>query len=58
MISFQLESTMEDHKPDPDMEEEKDVLKAHAAELFDYQNEKALMRKIDWQYEILFITMY
>lgn len=49
---------MEDHKPDPDMEEEKDVLKAHAAELFDYQNEKALMRKIDWQYEILFITMY
>lgn len=43
---------MEDHKPDPDMEEEKDVLKANAAEVFDYQNEKALMRKIDWQYEI------
>ncbi|KAJ6148941.1 hypothetical protein N7471_000140 [Penicillium samsonianum] len=39
---------MEDHKPDPDMEEEKDVLKANAAEVFDYQNEKALMRKIDW----------
>ncbi|KAF7525686.1 hypothetical protein PCG10_004677 [Penicillium crustosum] len=39
---------MEDHKPDPDMGEDKDVLKAHAAELFDYQNEKALMRKIDW----------
>lgn len=49
---------MENHQPDPDMGEEKDVLKAHAAELFDHQNEKVLMRKIDWQYEILFIIIY
>ncbi|CRL21279.1 Sucrose/H+ symporter, plant [Penicillium camemberti] len=49
---------MEDHKPDPDMEEEKDVLKAHAAELFDYQNEKALMRKIDWHILPVMFTAY
>lgn len=40
------------------MGEEKDVLKSHAAELFNCENEKALMRKIDWQYEIHFITIY
>ncbi|CAI7641218.1 unnamed protein product [Penicillium discolor] len=49
---------MENHQPDPDMGEEKDVLKAHAAELFDYQNEKALMRKIDWHILPVMFTAY
>ncbi|KAK4865555.1 hypothetical protein LT330_009343 [Penicillium expansum] len=49
---------MEDHKPDPDMGEEKDVLKSHAAELFNCENEKALMRKIDWHILPVMFTAY
>ncbi|KAJ5971669.1 Major facilitator superfamily domain general substrate transporter [Penicillium vulpinum] len=39
---------MENHKPDPEMDVEKDAVKTDVAEVFDIHDEKALMRKVDW----------
>ncbi|OQE43016.1 hypothetical protein PENCOP_c003G05192 [Penicillium coprophilum] len=49
---------MEEHRPDPEMGEEKDVLKPNATEIFDSHNEKALMRKIDWHILPVMFTAY
>lgn len=50
---------MEDQKPDLEVESlhgvEKAIPKTETVAVLGYQEEKALMRRIDWQYEILFI---